>query len=281
MPLLCLSSPKGGVGKTMLAGSLAWELARLDMRVVALDLDPQNALRLHFGISLRDDAGLMPVLRRDGAALGRWQGALRRTESGVWLLPYGEADLAGAMADAAMMAAANSPLGAVLDDILSDPHAILIVDTPPGPSAALRAVLPWADLVVTVLLADATSIALLPVVEQGRAFGDWAGSGEPARHGFVLNQVSPLSRLGQAARTAAARHLGDRLLGTVTRDECVAEAIASRSPVMAYAPNSRAAEDLAHLADVLADRLAAVARQAMPSIAARAARLSRYADQAW
>jgi len=281
MPLLCLSSPKGGVGKTTLAGSLAWALARLDMRVVALDLDPQNALRLHFGVSLRDDAGLMPVLRRDGASQGAWQTALRRTGSGVWLLPYGGADLAAAMADAAMMAAANNPLTAVLDDILSDPATILIVDTPPGPSTALRAVLPRADLVVTVLLADATSIALLPVVEQGRAFGDWPGIGEPDRHGFVLNQVSPLSRLGQAARTAAARHLGERLLGTVTRDECVAEAIASRSPVMAFAPNSRAAEDLAHLADVLADRLAEVARHAMPSIAARAARLSRYADQVW
>jgi cellulose biosynthesis protein BcsQ len=54
MPLLCLASPKGGVGKTTLAANLACGLAGLGARVVALDLDPQNALRLHFGVPLHD-----------------------------------------------------------------------------------------------------------------------------------------------------------------------------------------------------------------------------------
>jgi cellulose synthase operon protein YhjQ len=205
MPLLCLASPKGGVGKTTLAANLAWELARLGARVVALDLDPQNALRLHFGVALNDSGGLMPLLRRREA----WHAALRRTTSGVWLLPYGQADMATALSDGVMLA--DGALTPVICELLADPATILVVDTPPGPSTALVAVLPQTDLLVTVLLADATSIALIPTVEQGRAYGAGAAGASPLRHGFVLNQVNLLSRLSRATSEAARQHLGDRL----------------------------------------------------------------------
>jgi cellulose synthase operon protein YhjQ len=272
MPLLCLASPKGGVGKTTLAANLAWELARLGVCVVALDLDPQNALRLHFGVSLHDGGGLMPALRRRAA----WQSALRRTGSGVWLLPYGQADMAAALADGALLA--GGALVPVLRDALDDPATLLVVDTPPGPSAALGAVLPHTDLLVTVLLADATSVSLIPAVEQGRAYGADASSG---RHGFVLNQVSPLSRLSRATTEAAGRHLGTRLLGTISRDENVAEAIASQQVVAGFAPASRAAQDLARLADVIAARIADAGRQAAPAPPLYEAARATHAGHAW
>jgi cellulose synthase operon protein YhjQ len=252
MPLLCLASPKGGVGKTTLAANLACGLAGLGARVVALDLDPQNALRLHFGVPLHDGAGLMPVLRRRGA----WQSALRQAAGGVRLLPYGQTDMAAALSDAAMMAGAASALTPVVRDILADPTTILIVDTPPGPSAAAAAVLPLADMLVTVLLPDATSAAVIPTVEQGRAYGASPPPGLRGRHAFVLNQVNPLSRLSRATTEAVARQLGTRLLGTISRDENVAEAIANQLPVVGYAPCSRAAQDLSQLASVVAARLA-------------------------
>jgi cellulose synthase operon protein YhjQ len=225
--------------------------------VVALDLDPQNALRMHFGVALHDGAGLMPVLRRHGA----WQSALRQVGAGVRLLPYGQTDMVAALADAAMMAGAASVLTPVVRDILADPATILIVDTPPGPSAAAVAVLPLADMLVTVLLPDATSAAVIPTVEQGRAYGS---AQPPDRHVFVLNQVNPLSRLSRATTEAVGRQLGDRLLGTISRDENVAEAIASQLPVVGYAPCSRAAQDLSQLAKAIADRLHDARRRDAP-----------------
>lgn len=48
MPLICVCSPKGGVGKTTLAANLAYSLARTGSKVLALDFDVQNALRLYF-----------------------------------------------------------------------------------------------------------------------------------------------------------------------------------------------------------------------------------------
>jgi cellulose synthase operon protein YhjQ len=277
MPLLCLASPKGGVGKTTLAANLAWELARHGARVVALDLDPQNALRLHFGISLNDGAGLMPMLRRRGA----WRGALRQTASGVLLLPYGIAGMATALVDAGMMAGATDMLTPILREILADPATILIVDTPPGPSAGLGTVLHLTDVLVTVLLADATSIALIPTVEQGRAYGPAFGNGIAARHGFVLNQVSPLSRLARATTEAVSRHLGERLLGTVSRDESVAEAIASQQSVFGFSPASRGAQDIARLARTIAARIVDVKPQAAPALMMHEPNRVGHTDRPW
>ena len=45
MPLICVCSPKGGVGKRP-AANLAYSLARTGSKVLALDFDVQNALRL-------------------------------------------------------------------------------------------------------------------------------------------------------------------------------------------------------------------------------------------
>jgi cellulose synthase operon protein YhjQ len=271
MALLCLASPKGGVGKTTLAANLAWEMAGQGVRVVALDLDPQNTLRLHFGISLHDGAGLMPVLRQRGA----WQSALRRTASGVWLMPYGQADMTAALADGAILA--GGLLAPVLRDVMADPDTLLIIDTPPGPSAALCAVLPVVDMLVTVLLADATSIALIPAVEQGRAYGTAGAGALPRLHGFILNQVNPLSRLSRATSLSIGRHLGGRLLGSISRDESVAEAIASQQPVSLFAPSSRAAQDLARLTGALAERL----RPAPPVPMLHETVRDGYAGRAW
>lgn len=248
MPLLCLSSPKGGVGKTTLAANLAWVFGSQGARVVALDLDPQNALRLHFGVSLHDGAGLMPVLRRRGA----WQSALRPVGAGIWLLPYGQADMPTALSDGTMIA--GGALAPVLLGALTDPATIVVVDTPPGPSAALGAARARADLLLTVLLADASSVALLPAMDDARAAASPGGAAR-RRHGFVLNQVNAQSRLSRATAEGVRRHLGDRLLGMVSRDECVAEAIASQQPVIGFAPASRATQDIARLAATVARQL--------------------------
>lgn len=63
MPLICFASPTGGTGRTTLAANVARELSRAGARVIALDLDPQNALGFHFGLDLRDAFGFLATLR--------------------------------------------------------------------------------------------------------------------------------------------------------------------------------------------------------------------------
>ena len=75
MKVITVVSAKGGVGKTTLAANLASVIAARGRRVLALDLDPQNALRLHFRNWVMKDVAPPPNWRFAGAsALTSWEG---------------------------------------------------------------------------------------------------------------------------------------------------------------------------------------------------------------
>jgi cellulose synthase operon protein YhjQ len=254
MPLVCFASPKGGVGKTTLAANVADQLAQMGHRVIALDLDPQNSLRLHFGVGLHDPGGYTAGI----AHQPDWRAALRTTPHGAVLLPYGQADFHGSLLLAEQLTMDPAVLAAPLRDMLAEPDRIVVADTMPGPSAQLSAALGLTDLLVTVLLADALSVSLIGGIEDGRAYNSGLDSAglQAGRTGFVLNQIEPRTRLGGSIAAAAARHLGPLLLGTVYRDENVAEAVAAQKPVVEYAPASKAAADIAALANEIANHVA-------------------------
>ena len=128
-----------------------------------------------------------------------------------------------------------------------------MVDTMPGPSSQLSALLPGADLLVTVLLADAASVSLITTVDSRAAYGRHHPA---ARVAFVLNQIDPRTRLGPAITQAATAHLGKRVLGTIRRDEWAGESAAAQKLIAEYAPNARSAHDIALVARAIAARLA-------------------------
>ncbi len=253
MPLIFIGSPKGGVGKTTIAANLAATLAQLGFPVIALDLDPQNTLRLHFGVALQDGAGFAPALTQPAA----WRpitGFIRQTPWGIDLLPYGQTDAAGALAISETLTQRPDHLTMILQQLLANPRLMLLIDSPPGPSAALAAVLPFIDMLVCVLLADAVSVALIPSIESGRAFGPGTQAGaNGGRLRYILNQYDPASRLSRATQQAVRPHLGHRLLGEVHRDEMVAEAAASQTPLAYFAPGCTADRDLKHIAQEIVD----------------------------
>jgi len=244
MTLICFASPKGGVGKTMLAANLAGQLVRAGVRqVMALDLDPQDTMRLHFGISLGQRHGVMARLDRPS----EWSEAVVNSRSGVMVMPYGAASFESVLEHNALLAARPELLWAPLRQLTADPATVVIVDTAPGPSPALAAILPEADTVVSVLNADAASLALLKDVKTGACYGVpqalASGRGRP-RHRVIVNQFDPLSRLATSVMQGITSVLATELLGIVYRDEHVAEALIAQKLVGDYAPFSRAAADL-------------------------------------
>jgi len=252
MPLLCVCSPKGGVGKTMLAANIAHGLQQAGRRVLALDLDPQNALRLHFGVPLAEEGGFV----RDLPRRPDWRAALRRTASGVLLLPHGALDRAGRLALDQALEHNPELLGAALREILVEPELTVVVDTAPGISHALSAVLPQADILLVPLLADGGSVAMLPELESGRFLGRGTlGAMLATRLRLVLNQVDQGSRLSAAVTDALLRRIGPRLVGLVARDEAVATALACEALLADHAPQSRAAHDLAEIVRALESAL--------------------------
>ncbi|MFN7000736.1 MAG: cellulose biosynthesis protein BcsQ [Elioraea tepidiphila] len=258
MPLLLVASPKGGVGKTTISAGLADALARAGRRVIALDLDPQNALRLHFGVPVQDQSGFVVALPQ-GAD---WRAFLRQTESGVLLLPHGASDLRGALDLHAAIGRNPEMLAGPVRQMLADPGTIVVADLPPGASPVLAALAPLASLLLAVLLPDSASTALLPDIDQGRFLGrgTLAALGAPPLH-IVLNQVDPASALSRRTAEAVARHLGPRLLGAIAREDAVPEALAWQRPLLRHAPGSAAARDLSDLAAAVLPLLSAPAAQ--------------------
>ncbi|MBK1658401.1 cellulose biosynthesis protein BcsQ [Paracraurococcus ruber] len=248
MPLICVCSPKGGAGKTMLAANMAQLLRRFGQRVVAVDLDPQNALRLHFGEALANEGGFLAGRR---AALN-WHASATRVGDGVLILPHGATDANERLVQERRLELEPALLADLVAAMLAEPDLIVIVDTPPGVSTALTAVLPRADIILVPLLADGGSMAVLPDIEAGRFLGRGTlGRMLFTRVRFVLNQVEAGSPLSAAVAEGLLPRFGPHLLGFVARDAAVAEAFASGALVADYAPDSRAAADLLDLARIL------------------------------
>jgi cellulose synthase operon protein YhjQ len=257
--LLFFGSPKGGVGKTTVAANVAAALAQLGFAVTAIDLDPQNALRLHFGVQLQDAAGFAWTLAQPATVPGwpgappqgapPWQAFLRQTQWGISLLPFGDMDMPAALSVSDALARYPERLTNILQALLADPRRMVVIDSPPGPSSAMSAALPYVDMLVCVLLADAISASLLPSIDAGRAFGPGTQLGlDGGRIRYVLNQYDANSRLSRATSEALRPHLGGRLLGEVRRDEYVAEAAANQCPLPFFAPGSGSANDIAQIA---------------------------------
>jgi cellulose synthase operon protein YhjQ len=255
MPLIAFTSPKGGVGKTTLAAHVAAMLAQRGHRVLAIDLDPQNALRLHLGLSIRDEAGLMAQIDRQTANLRtNWRDLLRQTPSGPSLLPFGVTDTARALEIAAHLYAEPELIAAPLRDILSDEGLVVVIDTAPGASPMTSAILPLCDLTAIVLLADAGSAAMIPQIANTRlASRGTLGSRLADQSAVVLNQVDVDLPLGVAVMDCAIQSLGNRLIGAVCRDDAVAEALAERCLLTGGAGG--AVDDLRALTDAVAARL--------------------------
>jgi cellulose synthase operon protein YhjQ len=245
VPLICFASPKGGVGKTTLSANVTDMLRRQGRTALALDLDPQNALRLHFGMPLSDLTGFnADLLRRPD-----WRQHLRQTASGTLLLPHGAVELRDALEYSLALERDPGLLAAPVRDMLADPAVVVVADMPPGPSQALAILMPMASLVVTVLQSEAISAAMLAEIEAGRFLGNGTMAALFAgRLQFVLNGVDMGSRLSRTAAEAVARHLGPRLLGAVGRDEAFAEALTAQRLVADIAPLGAAAGDIRQIA---------------------------------
>ncbi|MGF1612476.1 MAG: cellulose biosynthesis protein BcsQ [Gammaproteobacteria bacterium] len=246
---ISVMSLKGGVGKTTFAANLAAGLSQGAGRVLAVDLDPQNALRLHFGVDPNEVNGLgWQALQ--GAP---WQEALLRNQYGVDLLPFGELGMAD-QPDVWNAAGGAEWVETILNDSLLKPYASVVIDTPPGPTPLLRQLMAISDLVFVVLLPDAASFACLPATR--RLFQDNEGQPLSAGHPYyVLNQMDARKRLNRDVRALLSHVLGGSLLDMhIHSDANLTEALAQQQPVLRYAPMAQSARDFKHLAQWLGEQ---------------------------
>lgn len=251
--IIAVVSSKGGVGKTTMAANLASALRRSGRQVVAVDLDPQNALHHHFQSAdaqadVMEDAGIVHAGQP-------WQAMGRVSEDGVRVVAHGMIDeLQRPDFEHALQ---HDPLWLArhLAEMEIAEGAIVVIDTPPGPSVYLRQALSVANLAMVVSLADPASYTSLPQIDkliaaytQGR--DDFAGAS------YVINQVDYSRQLNKDITQILRGLLGKRLVGIVHRDQSISEALAYNRNVLGYDPNGRGCHDVLDCAQALIGRLA-------------------------
>lgn len=258
MVIVAIASAKGGVGRTTITASLATILGKRGHPVLALDFDPQNALRLHLGL----ESGEQDGFARRSVSGHDWGEAAFCNSDGVNFLPFGE------------MSAEERP---VFEDLLRHdsawltqrlaqidfPHdGIVLIDTERGPSEYFRQALAAADFTLAVLLPDAASYLTIPAME--RLHAEYLAGRQPrdAALGYMLNQVDATRPLQADILLMMRARLGERLAPyPVHRDETVAEAFAAETSVPDYAAYGQAARDLQGLATWLVEHAAARSRE--------------------
>lgn len=249
---ISLMSPKGGVGKTAFAANLAASLSEGAGKTLAVDLDPQNGLRLHFGIDPSDETGFA----RSAFHGAPWQEAILRNKYGVDLLPFGELGVPD-QADAWHDAAGLEWIETIVKDPLFKTYSFAILDIPPGPTPLLRKLIALSDVVLVVLAPDAASFARLPQMK-GLLVDHVA---QPVKTGslyYILNQMDARRRLHRDVRALMGHILGESLLDFyVHSDASVSEALAQQQPVLKYAPHAQSTRDFRRLAQWLGEQVVA------------------------
>lgn len=258
MVVISVVSAKGGVGKTTLAACLAMGLAS-GREVLAVDLDPQNALRLHLGVHASEIDGACRATLEERS----WQTAVYRGGKGMpSVLPYGGINETDRDQLEAYLSSHPNWLNAGLRSLGLGPQSVVVVDTPPGPSLYQQQALRAAHFTLVVIHADAASYATIAAMEtilerycEGR--DGFAGAV------YLLNSVSASSALSRDVVRVVRADLGDRVIPVVVhQDESVREAMAFDQPVLTYAPHSEASRDIQHVVGWFDKNLPALLRVA-------------------
>ena len=243
MHVISFVSSKGGVGKSTLAANIASALRRRGKRVLAIDLDPQNGLGLHFGMAPDDPAG---VIRE-----GLQRHALFSSPSGVHFAPFGKAGAADIREFTAFLKAHPRWLAASLSALAGLRFDFVCIDTPPGPSPQLEQALVASHRVLAVMLADAASYAAVPQIE---SLVDHYTAGRPDFEGMhlLLNQMPIEGRLGHQVRQALGEESEGRMVPvSIHRDPRVPMAMAHQEPVVLHAPGAMVSMDIEYVTDWL------------------------------
>ncbi|MBD0682913.1 cellulose synthase operon protein YhjQ [Pseudomonas sp. PSB18] len=241
--VIAVVSPKGGVGKSTLCAALAGALDAKGRRL-AIDLDPQNALQYHLGVS-PDVAGMASASLTGGC----WSGLLLDGIGATRVLPFGPVSGQERRAlerfledDAHWLARQLARMDLTADDVV-------ILDTPPGRTLYLEQVLDVADQVIVVITPDAASFMTLDPIDrllEGRTHQAWRRDCH-----YIVNQYDASRTFCQDMLEVLKRRFGKQLIGVLPLDHAISEGLAFGVNPLLEDEDSSARQEILAIADAL------------------------------
>lgn len=249
MRIIAVTGIKGGVGTTTVAAHLSAALSAQGQSVMALDLCPQNSLRLYFGMPWDQHRGVALELMEGNP----WYYACYQNQAGIYFFPYGDLhnDVPKELVPT-LFPESFGALSAQLNKVkFADDNGWLIVDCPVSreDNEWYAKLVPSVDMVVRVLNADALNYALLTSAQDQKR-NDFQG-----KERILINRYSPVMQLEQDVNDLLHDEYGDRMLPCVVHnDESVRQALAYKQTVFECSEHCQANRDFSLLSTWLIAR---------------------------
>lgn len=234
MTVVGLQGLQGGVGTTSIIAGLAWSLAKLGERVLAVDLNPDNMLRLHFNMPFESSRGWARA-ELDGSA---WQSSAMRYETNLDFLPFGQLSLAE-LTHWSQHAATQSDYW--LDKLNAlkgaGEYQWILLDMPFSYPENHIALVDAVDTHITIITPTMNNHVRLHQQTL------------PTKSQLLINKLSTSSQLQQDIHLLWQQGLQQLIPLIIHLDEAVAESFADKKSVGEYSEDSLAAGELLTLAN--------------------------------
>ena len=241
-------SVKGGVGRSTLTAAMASSLQRQGHPALALDLDPQNALRHHLCLGL-DLPGVGAASLRNES----WEALPERGFAGCRLVAFGATDHEQQQSLNRWLGQDTQWLAERLASLKLTAQDTVIIDVPAGNTVYLSQAMAVADAVLMVVQPDVASFSTLAQMDAELA--PYLQREKPPQRFYVINQLDDAHRFSLDMVEVFKTRLGDALLGVVHRDPSFSEAQAYGRDPLDPTVNSIGCQDVHALCRALLDRI--------------------------
>ncbi len=239
---------KGGVGKTTTASNMAYELARLGYKTLAVDLDPQGHLTDGYGIKNFTGPGSLEVLRH-----GEQAGAVYRGVRENLFLVGANFSTGGATLQALSLAPGPQALGKWLA-LNADRFDFTVMDCPPTlDNCSASALLAAHELIIPVtgdylsLQGVAAFSRVIRAAEKLRSNG--------LKRWLLMTRFQPQRKLAQEVKNKISDNFPGELLHTEIRENvALAESPGFGLSIFEYASASTGARDYGAMVREFLDR---------------------------
>lgn len=246
--VVVLVSVKGGVGRSTLTAALASGLQRMGRPALALDLDPQNALRHHLCLGLDMPGVGATSLRNEG-----WEALPERGFAGCRLVAFGATDHEQQLSLNRWLGQDSEWLGKRLSGLKLNGQDTVIIDVPAGNTVYLSQAMSVADAVLVVVQPDVASFSTLDQMDS--LLAPYLQRAKPPQRFYVINQLDGAHRFSLDMAEVFKTRLGAALLGTVHRDPTFSEAQAYGRDPLDPTVNSIGSQDVHALCRTLLERI--------------------------
>ncbi|MFH6565483.1 cellulose biosynthesis protein BcsQ [Pseudomonas kulmbachensis] len=241
-------SVKGGVGRSTLSAAIASCSQSKGRPALALDLDPQNALRHHLCLGLD-----MPGVGATSLLNESWAALPERGFSGCRIVAFGSTDHEQQQSLNRWLGQDSEWLSKRLADLKLSGHDTVIIDVPAGDSVYLGQAVSVADAVLVVVQSDVRSFSTLDYMDS--VLARYFTREKPPQRFYVINQLDATHRFSLDMAEVFKTRLGSALLGTVHRDLTFCEAHACGRDPLDPIVNSIGSQDVHDLCRTLLERI--------------------------